>query len=58
MEKDAVVKCYFGKTLTGSFDDAVTRTTASLKAEGFGIITEIDVKKAFQEKIGVTFRNS
>ena len=33
------------------------RTTEALKAEGFGIITEIDVKKTLQEKIGVTFRN-
>ena len=31
--------------------------TEALKAEGFGIITEIDVKKTLQEKIGVAFRN-
>jgi uncharacterized protein (DUF302 family) len=51
------MKYYFGKTLSGSFDDAIVRTTEALKAEGFGIITEIDVKKTLQEKIGVTFRN-
>jgi uncharacterized protein (DUF302 family) len=35
---------YFAKTLTAGFDDAVRRTTEALKREGFGIITEIDVK--------------
>ena len=47
---------YFSKTLHGSFDDAVARTTAALKTEGFGIITEIDVQKTLREKIGVAFR--
>jgi len=51
------MKYYFGKTLSGSFDDAVARTTEALKAEGFGIITEIDVRKTLQEKIGVVVRN-
>lgn len=51
------MKYYFGKALSGSFDDAVARTTEALKAEGFGIITEIDVRKTLQEKIGVVFRN-
>ena len=31
--------------------------TEGLKAEGFGIITEIDVKKTLRDKIGVEFRN-
>lgn len=48
---------YFGKTISSSFEDAVARTTVALKAEGFGIITEIDVKKTLQEKIGVAFRS-
>ena len=47
---------YFSTKLAGSFDDAVARTVAGLKAEGFGIITEIDVQKTLQEKIGVAFR--
>ena len=42
--------------LTASFADAVARTVDALKAEGFGVITEIDVQKTLQEKIGVTFR--
>ena len=47
---------YFSKTLTTSFDDAVRRTTEALKREGFGIITEIDVKDTFKKKINVDFR--
>lgn len=48
---------YFSKTLPVGFDDAVRRTTEVLKKEGFGIITEIDVKQTLKEKIGVDFRN-
>lgn len=48
---------YFSKTMRMSFDDAVARVTDALKAEGFGIITEIDVKKTLHDKIGVEFRN-
>jgi uncharacterized protein (DUF302 family) len=47
---------YFSATVPVSFDDAVARTTAALKAEGFGIITEIDVQKTLREKIGQEFR--
>ena len=47
---------YFSTMLTASFADAVTRTVDALKAEGFGVITEIDVQNTLQEKIGVTFR--
>jgi uncharacterized protein (DUF302 family) len=50
------VTYYFSKTVTGAFDDAVDRTTAALKVEGFGIITQIDVQKTLQDKLGVTFR--
>lgn len=48
---------YFSKTLTTSFDEAVRRTTEALKREGFGIITEIDVKDTFKKKINVDFRS-
>jgi uncharacterized protein (DUF302 family) len=47
---------YFSKTLPVGFDEAVQRTVQALKQEGFGIITEIDVKKTFKEKLGVDFR--
>lgn len=48
---------YFAKTLTTGFDDAVRRTTEALKDEGFGIITEIDVKETLKKKVNVDFRN-
>ena len=48
---------YFSKTLPVGFDEAVRRTTEVLKHEGFGIITEIDVKQTLKAKIGVDFRN-
>ncbi len=48
---------YFAKTLTAGFDDAVRRTIEALKREGFGIITEIDVKDTFKKKINVDFRS-
>lgn len=47
---------YFNKTLDASFEDAVERVKAELKKEGFGVLTEIDVRKTLQEKIGVDFR--
>ena len=48
---------YFSKTLPVGFDEAVRRATEVLKKEGFGIITEIDVKQTLKAKIGVDFRN-
>ena len=48
---------YFSKTLPVGFDEAVRRTTEALKQQGFGIITEIDVKETFKKKLGIDFRN-
>jgi uncharacterized protein (DUF302 family) len=48
---------YFSKTLPTGFDEAVQRTTEALKRVGFGIITEIDVKKTLKDKIGADFRS-
>ncbi len=48
---------YFAKTLEAGFDETVTRTVDALKREGFGIITEIDVKDTFKKKINTEFRN-
>ncbi len=47
---------YFAKTLHCSFDEAVQHATAALKNAGFGIITEIDVKTTFKQKLGIDFR--
>ena len=48
---------YFSKTLSAPFEEAVRRVTDALKREGFGIITEIDVKETLKKKLDVDFRN-
>jgi uncharacterized protein (DUF302 family) len=48
---------YFNRTLSVTFEEAVARTIEALKAEGFGVLTQIDVKKTLKEKIGAEFRN-
>ncbi|MFA5244632.1 MAG: DUF302 domain-containing protein [Pedobacter sp.] len=47
---------YFSKTVNTDFDTAITRVTEELKKEGFGILTEIDVKETFKKKLDVDFR--
>jgi uncharacterized protein (DUF302 family) len=47
---------YFSKTLGISFDEALVRVTEELKKEGFGILTEIDVKETMKKKMNVDFR--
>ena len=47
---------YFSKTLSTTFDDAAARAVSALKEEGFGVITEIDLKETFKKKLDVDFR--
>lgn len=38
------------------YDEALRRTKEALKAEGFGVLTEIDVKETLREKLQADFR--
>jgi len=46
----------FKKTLSASLDEADARVREALKKEGFGVLTEIDVKGTLKQKLGVDFR--
>ena len=43
-------------TMPASYDDAVRRTTDALKAEGFGVLTTIDVRATLKAKLDRDFR--
>lgn len=42
--------------LNSDYDSAVVRVTAALKVEGFGVLTEIDVRDTLKKKLDVDFR--
>jgi uncharacterized protein (DUF302 family) len=56
MEKGVNMSYYFSKIVQTTFDDAVSRVTEELKKEGFGVLTEIDVKETLKIKLNVDFR--
>lgn len=39
------------RTVELSYEDAITKITETLKSEGFGVLTEIDVKKTLKKKL-------
>jgi uncharacterized protein (DUF302 family) len=47
---------YISKRVEDSFDNAVSRATEALAAEGFGVLTEIDVKETMKKKLDADFR--
>ena len=47
---------YFAKTIDLPFDQVVAKTREALAQEGFGVITEIDVRQVLKAKIDVDFR--
>ena len=44
------------KSLAKSFDEVLARLPEALKAEGFGVLTRIDVKETLKAKLGLDFR--
>jgi len=47
---------YFSKIINEDFDTAVEKVTTKLKEEGFGVLTEIDVKETLKKKLDVDFK--
>lgn len=47
---------YLSKTVKAKFNDTITKVTGLLKEEGFGVLTEIDVKKTLKEKLDVDYK--
>ncbi len=48
---------YISKKVPYSFDEAIEKVLEELKKEGFGVLTEIDVKETIKKKLGKDFRN-
>jgi uncharacterized protein (DUF302 family) len=44
------------KQLSAGYDEALLLVPEALKAEGFGVLTEIDVQSTLKQKLGVDFR--
>ncbi len=51
------MKYYHTKKTSLPFDEVVTKTKEELSKEGFGILTEIDVKAVMKKKIGAEYEN-
>ena len=51
------MKYYTNKIVEGNFDEVIEKVTNALKEEGFGVLSDIDVKSTMKEKLDVDFRN-
>ena len=51
------MKYYIAKTVSGDFSTIVERVIESLKAAGFGVLTDIDVKATMKKKLNIDFRD-
>ncbi len=48
---------YFNKTVKGNFEDIIDKVSKELEKEGFGVLTDIDLKATFKKKLDVDFQN-
>jgi len=46
---------YLAKTVSKTYDEALAAVTEALKGEGFGVLTEIDVKETLKKKLDIDF---
>ena len=56
MTDQSVTQLGLNVRLRMNFDDALAEVMTALKAEGFGVLTEIDVKETLKKKLDVDFR--
>lgn len=54
--EEETMSYYFARTIQSGFDDAIERVKKALSAEGFGVLTEIDVRETLKKKLNVEFR--
>jgi uncharacterized protein (DUF302 family) len=54
--RNAMIQYGFTKELALPFERVREVVTGELKKEGFGILTEIDIREKFREKLGIDFR--
>lgn len=47
---------HISKTVQGEFGQVMSKVKEELKKEGFGVLTEIDIKNTLKEKLGVDFK--
>lgn len=47
---------FYSKTIKAGFEDAISAATEALKTQGFGIVSVIDLKEKFKEKLGVDYK--
>lgn len=50
-------KYYYSKSVNGTFEEVTQKVKSELKKEGFGILTEVDVKTTLKEKLDVDLYN-
>tara|TARA_R110002124_G_scaffold79512_2_gene211374 strand:+ start:425 stop:883 length:459 start_codon:yes stop_codon:yes gene_type:complete len=55
-QKSKNMNYYFNKTLNEDFNTVIESVTEALRNEGFGILTEIDIKETLKKKLDIDFK--